>query len=221
MGRVDLVAFDCDSTLVGIEGVDELALRAGLGAQVAALTTEAMAGNINLEEVYGRRLDLIRPSSSAVAWLGQRYVETLIPGAREIVAALLGQGREVHIISGGLRPAILVLAAALGIRQADVHAVEVYFDANGDYAGFAGDSPPARSGGKAEVIRELAAGNRNVVMIGDGATDLEAATGGALVIGFGGVVARDVVRQGADLFCDEPSLWPCLDLIERLDAEYQ
>ena len=51
--RYPLVVFDCDSTLSTIEGVDELALRAGVGDEVARLTTAAMAGEVPLDQVYG------------------------------------------------------------------------------------------------------------------------------------------------------------------------
>jgi len=50
------IAFDCDSTLSTIEGIDELAALIGVGvdgAEIAALTERAMAGEIALEEVYG------------------------------------------------------------------------------------------------------------------------------------------------------------------------
>ncbi len=83
-----LVVFDCDSTLVEVEGVDELATRAGVGERVAEMTRSAMEGKIPLEEVYGHRLDIIRPSRADLDWLGRRYIATLVTGARETVAAL-------------------------------------------------------------------------------------------------------------------------------------
>jgi phosphoserine phosphatase len=43
-------------------------------------------------------------------------------------------------------------------------------------------------------------------MIGDGKTDMEAKQAGAVVIGFGGVVDRQLVREQADFYCAEPSL---------------
>lgn len=217
MARIDLVIFDCDSTLSTIEGVDELAVRSGQRERIAALTGQAMDGGIKLEEVYGQRLDLIRPDRTALEWLGRRYVETLTPGARETVSALAAAGYEIHVVSGGLRPAVVVLAADLGIPAENVHAVDVFYDAQNNYAGYDQLAPAARSGGKATIIAEIASGGRRAVMIGDGVTDLEAASVGAVVIGFGGVVAREVVRQGADYFVEGPSLWPCVDLINALD----
>src|SRR6187401_3016155 len=71
------VVFDCDSTLSTIEGIEELAR--DHRAEVEALTEEAMRGAIPLEQVYGRRLELVRPPRGRVLALGRRYIETLVP----------------------------------------------------------------------------------------------------------------------------------------------
>ena len=47
------VIFDCDSTLTGIEGIDELASHPDTRQRVADLTRSAMDGKVNLETVYG------------------------------------------------------------------------------------------------------------------------------------------------------------------------
>ena len=215
-GRIEVVAFDCDSTLSTLEGIDELARRAGAGGMIAALTAEAMDGRLDIETVYGRRINLVRPGRDDLAWLGGRYVQTLVPGAREVVAALLGEGREVHIISGGLRQPVETLAAALGLPAGCVHAVEVHLDEHGRFSGWDHDAPTARSGGKAEVLAALA-GGRPAVMVGDGITDIEAQTAGARVIGFGGVAVRAKVRDRADAWVAGPSLLPVVDQVRAWD----
>ncbi len=45
-----LICFDMDSTLIETEVIDELALRAGVGEQVKAITERAMRGN----RLYGK-----------------------------------------------------------------------------------------------------------------------------------------------------------------------
>lgn len=214
--RIEVVAFDCDSTLSTLEGIDELARRAGAGSMIAALTAEAMDGRLDLETVYAQRIKLVRPGRDDLTWLGGRYLETMVPGAREVVAALLAEGREVHIISGGLRQPVESLAAALGLPPEQVHAVTVQLDEHGRYAGWDHEAPTARSGGKAEVLTALA-GGRPAVMVGDGITDLEAQTVGARVIGFGGVVVRAKVRQRADAWVAGPSLAGVLDFVRAWD----
>ena len=215
--RIEVVAFDCDSTLSTLEGIDELARRAGVADRIAALTAAAMEGQLPVEEVYARRLDLVRPGARDLAWLGDRYCETLVPGARELVAALAAEGRDVHIVSGGVRQAVLPLAAALGLAPERVHAVAVHLDGAGRFAGWDTTAPTARSGGKADVVRTIARG-RPVVLVGDGVTDLEAQAAGARVIGFGGVAARERVRVGADAYVTDASLLPVLAIIHAWEA---
>lgn len=216
-GRIEVVVFDCDSTLSSIEGIDELARRAGAGDLIAALTNDAMDGRVPMEDVYGRRLDLVRPGAADLAWLGERYVATLVEGARETVAALAAEGREVHVVSGGVRQPVAHVAGALGLPDARVHAVAVLLDEHGRYAGWDQAAPTARSGGKAEVVGRIAAG-RPAVMVGDGVTDLEARAAGARVVGYGGVAVRPKVRDGADAWLNGPSLLPLLEVLRDWDG---
>ncbi len=113
----DAVLFDCDSTLSAIEGIDELARQAGLYDKLAPLTAAAMEGKLSLEAVYRQRLDAIRPTLAAVAALGECYIRHVVPGAGEVIAALQQSGKRVHIVSGGLRQAVLPLAAYLAWRR--------------------------------------------------------------------------------------------------------
>src|SRR5688572_30898895 len=209
--RYGSVIFDCDSTLSAIEGIDELAT--GRREEIARLTESAMRGEIPLEDVYGRRLDLVRPTRAQVEALGERYVQTLVTDARETVAALLGEGIEVRVMSGGLRQAVLALAIALGLAEQAVAAVDVYFDSNGDYAGFDSRSPLGRSGGKRTVLeRWLPELPRPVMLVGDGATDLEARPPADTFVAFAGVVERPAVIDAADEVVRTPSLAPVLVL---------
>ncbi|HEV2146979.1 MAG TPA: hypothetical protein VGR37_06235, partial [Longimicrobiaceae bacterium] len=145
------VVFDCDSTLAAIEGIDELA--GEHAAAVRALTDEAMQGLVPLEEVYGRRLELIRPSRERVDALSRAYVDALVPDARATVAALRFLGKDVRVLSGGLLPPVAALARELGIAPDAVAAVGIRFGPGGAYLDFERGSPLARSGGKEAVLR--------------------------------------------------------------------
>ncbi len=72
----------------------------------------------------------------------------------------------------------------------------------GRYAGFDTSAPTSRDGGKPEVVRRLKAerGLAPIAMIGDGATDMQAKPPADAFVGYGGVVVRAPVRDGADLF---------------------
>ncbi|RMG45838.1 MAG: haloacid dehalogenase [Acidobacteria bacterium] len=215
----ETVVFDCDSTLVAIEGIDELARRRGI--DIADDTRAAMEGRLPLEAVYRRRLERVRPSREDMDWLARRYVESLVPGAVETVLALAVLGKKVHIVSGGLEPAVRAVAERLGIDRSRVHAVAVRFGAGGEYAGYDTASPLARSGGKREVCAGIVASDGGpAALVGDGLTDVEAGEAGLFVVGFGGVVARPEVRRRADAWCPGPGLVPVLDHLLAPDERH-
>ncbi len=201
----DVICFDCDSTLSKIEGIDELAGRVGLGEAMSRLTDAAMNGEVLLEAVYEQRLSLIRPDRASIDWLADLYIEQIVDGVKDVFDTLTASKKKLHIISGGIRQAILPLASRLGLPEAQVHAVDIYFNADGSYLDYDRSSPLARSGGKAEVCRQLKS-QGSLVMIGDGKTDMEAKQAGAVVIGFGGVADRPLVRELADFYSAEPTL---------------
>ena len=202
----DIVCFDCDSTLSKIEGIDELGRRSGLFDELVALTNAAMNGELALEQVYGKRLDLIKPDKAQMDGLAELYISEMVEGVEEVFSTLLDQGKQVHIISGGIRQAILPLAEKLGLPAHPVHAVDVLFNEDGTYNDFDQQSPLAKTGGKAVICKQLVNGNKSMAMIGDGKTDLEAKNAGATVIGFGGVAERQIVVEQADVFIKETSL---------------
>ncbi len=210
----EVICFDCDSTLSKIEGIDELARWVGVGEEMAKLTNAAMNGELPLEAVYGKRLETIRPDRASIAKLADLYIQEMVEGVKEVFATLLGQGKDVHIISGGLRQAILPLAGVLGLPETQVHAVDIVFNADGSYQSYDVTSPLARSGGKAEICKQLLNGKQSLVLIGDGKTDMEAKQPGVTVIGFGGVCDRAVVREMADEFVDDVDLMAVLPLID-------
>jgi phosphoserine phosphatase len=216
MPPVRCVIFDCDSTLTRIEGIDLLA--GPIREESQRLTEQAMRGLVRLEDIYGRRLALIAPTRDQVAAVGERYLAELVPDAGAVVAALQGEGIQVRILSGGLLPAVLTLARALGVPDWLVGAVNIFFNADGSYAGFDSASPLARSGGKLEMVeRWRPALPRPVMMVGDGATDLETRPGVDRMVAFAGVVVRPAVVAGADTVITSTSLAPVLPL--ALDHE--
>jgi phosphoserine phosphatase len=218
MLRFSTVFFDCDSTLSRIEGIEEL----GAGprrADVQRLTAAAMAGEIPLEDVFARRLELLRPSAQAIERLGHRYVAERVPAVETVVATLRRAGVALRIVSGGLRPAILPLARFLGFAEDHVAAVDVRFDSAGAYAGFDEESPLARSGGKVTVIRAwhgATTGPR--LLVGDGATDAEARGAVDAFVAFAGVAERPAVVAAADHVIRGPGLEPLVDLVLGPDS---
>lgn len=208
-----LVVFDFDSTLSAIEGIDELARAAGpeVFAQVEDLTRQAMEGRIPLEDVFRRRLDMIRPSRAQIESLADHYRQTLEPDAAAVIALLRAAGWTPAVVSGGLEPAVRPAASALGIDC--VEAVPIHFHADGSYAGYDATFPAARSGGKPRILQTLREcfHPSALVMVGDGGSDLETKPVVDLFVGFGRYADRANVRAGADIFLmDLASLPPLL-----------
>ena len=193
------VILDADSTLAGIEGVDWLAALRGdeVSRRVASLTSDAMAGRIRLESVYARRLELIAPTEREIGELAGAYLDAVAPDAAEALAELRRAGVALRVASGGVRQALLPLTRALGFDDADVHAVEVRFDRDGDYDGVI-PSPLTTQAGKAQVARALAL-PRRVLAVGDGATDLAMRPEVDAFAAYVGFVRRDAVVERADV----------------------
>ncbi len=214
MSKFDIVCFDFDSTLSRIEGIDELAIKAGVGPAMIKLTNAAMEGSMSLADVYRQRLALIRPNQQMIEWLASRYIEEKVDGSYHVIRQLINLGKQVHIISGGILQALLPMALDMGIDEKRVHAVSLQFASDGAYQSYDDASPLTQNGGKAEICKSLAINSKKLVMIGDGKTDLEVANENFPVIGFGGVVKREIVLQQADYFIHDKSLFPLLELIE-------
>lgn len=192
---------DCDSTLSSIEGIDELARARGASVYepCRTMTDRAMDGSIPLDAVYGKRLELIKPTLEECVAMGGRYIEASEPGARELMRWLVESGWTPVVVSDGITQAIEPFAAFLGVDR--IEAVTLDFDDRGRYVGFDPDAnPTARPGGKIEVARRCRLPGKPVALAGDGASDLEAQGEVDLFIGYGGVVEREKVEADADAY---------------------
>ncbi|MHB8626363.1 MAG: HAD-IB family phosphatase [Aggregatilineales bacterium] len=223
----DLIFFDCDSTLSAIEGVDELARLKGKEGRVGLLTQKAMDGDLELSDVYGKRLRAIRPTRGQLAQIEQLYWDRMVADAPEVIGALHALGKQVFIISGGLAAPVRGFGRKLGVPDARIRAVELEFnELSGDwwkyYAPHAraeeayldyDDGPLTVSSGKAEIVRSLADGQwGRRLMVGDGMSDLAARSAVDLFVGFGGVARRARVEAEADVYLAAPRLAPILPL---------
>jgi len=223
----DLIFFDCDSTLSAIEGIDELARFKGKEWRVGVLTEKAMNGDLDLAEVYGKRLQAIRPTRGELKAIEERYWETLVPDAEDVLGALRLLGKQIFIVSGGLAEPVRGFGKRLGVAPENIRAVELeYNELSGDWWQYYqpqtqnrqtyldyNEGPLTVSSGKPAIIQALAAGKHGRrLMIGDGASDLAARPVVDLFVGFGGVVKREKVVNGADIFVSVNSLAPILPL---------
>lgn len=197
--RFASVVLDVDSTVSGIEGIDWLARHHGgdVAADITRLTADAMRGVIPLEDVYGRRLMLIKPSRADIDALSNAYLAAIAPDCPATIASFQRSGIRLALVSGGIKQALLPLASHLGIDASDLHAVDIEFDDAGNYAGFDASSPLTTSAGKGPVVAALGF-PRPILAAGDGHTDLAMRSAVDSFAAFTGFVSREAVVRGAD-----------------------
>ena len=197
-----ILFLDCDSTLSSIEGIDELArLRGGeIFNAVEHMTREAMDGGVPIGEIFSRRLALIRPTAEELAAIARLYMANVEPEAASSIAAARALGWTPIVLSGGFRQAIFPLASQLGISR--VEAVDIFFNPDGSYHDFDRKCPTAHAQGKNRVITAIKAESKavKVVMVGDGASDLETVPDVDLFVGFGRYAVREKVKAGAGAY---------------------
>lgn len=212
--EADCVCFDVDSTVTQEEGIDVLADLCGKGKEVAELTKQAMGGQVTFQDALAARLKLIQPTQSIIEELLRCHTTAITPGMSELMDLLRARKKKIVFVSGGFIPLIRPVAKKLGVHDKDIYAIDLYFDeSNGKFRDFDRLAPTARSGGKQKVMELLKQqGYKTIVMIGDGATDLETRPIADAVIGFGANAVREKVLQESDWF-----VYSTGELIEALN----
>lgn len=198
----DAVCFDVDSTVITNEGIDDLAEFCGVGDQVREMTSNAMGGGVTFRKALQDRLNLIRPSQSQIKDFQANNPPSLSPRILDLVSLLHSKGIPVFLISGGFHEFIDPVADTLNITRDRVFANRLYFHLDGSYGSFDTNQLTSESGGKGRVIQSLKDkhGFRKLVMIGDGATDLEASPPADAFVGYGGNRERPKVKENASWF---------------------
>jgi phosphoserine phosphatase len=193
---------DVDSTLIQEEVINLLAREAGVEERVAAVTEQAMAGEIDFEQSLRERVSLLKGLDQLAI---TRVFEsiTLTSGARTFIRTLKRLGMVTAIVSAGFTRFTDVLAADLGIDHSLSNTLEME---NGVLTGqLAGEIVDAAR--KASFLREIAAEAgiplSQVVAVGDGANDLDMLATAGLGIAFN---AKPLVRERADTAISVPYL---------------
>ena len=220
-----LVVLDGDSTLIAGEIIDELARVAGVEDRVAAITAQAMAGELDFTESLRERVALLA-GIEVSQLLDVAKSVALTPGAQEMIDVLKRLGFKVGVISGGFTFFTNYLKELLQLDYAYGNTLETR---DGRLTG-AVIPPILDAQGKADRVREIAAQERmplsQIVGVGDGANDIPMLQTVGLGVAF---CAKEATRMAADGAIHQNSLSGLLyllgvsqrDLSERLRSDAQ
>lgn len=179
-----LICFDMDSTLIETEVIDELAMRAGVGDEVKAITESAMRGEIDFCESFRRRVAMLKGLDVSV----MRDIAENLPiteGLDRLMSVLKRAGYKTAILSGGFTYFGEYLKQRFGFDY--VYANELEIGNDGKLTGnYVGDIVDGKR--KAELLRLIAqVENVNIaqtIAVGDGANDLPMIATAGLGIAF-------------------------------------
>ncbi|MDD6891357.1 MAG: phosphoserine phosphatase SerB [Bacteroidales bacterium] len=178
-----LICFDMDSTLIETEVIDELAIRAGVGDQVKAITERAMRGEIDFKESFTERVALLKGLDVSV----MKDIAEHLPiteGVERLMYVLKKYGYKIAILSGGFTYFGNYLKQKFGIDYVYANNLEVE---DGKLTGrYTGDIVDGRR--KAELLQLLAQVENvdiaQTIAVGDGANDLPMLSVAGLGIAF-------------------------------------
>ena len=209
LGDVRLVAMDMDSTLVTIESIDEMGDLLGIRDKVAAVTAQAMRGEIDYPESLRRRVALL-------AGLEEQSLERiceermqLSPGAETLVRRCREAGIRTLLVSGGFSFFTAWLRDRLGIDAMLANELEI------DRGRLTGRLVGGIIDGAAKAIRvhaEIAAldtTSDRVVAIGDGANDIPMMAAAGVSVAYR---AKPIAREHATHTLDYSGLDGVLNL---------
>ena len=171
--RKRLLLSDMDSTMIGQECIDELADHMGMKRQVAALTEQAMRGEIEFEQALRQRVKLLKglPATAIDDVIENRI--RLTPGARTLIATMRRGGAYTCLVTGGFSLFTKRIAGMIGFDENRANRLLV--DDQGRLTGEVAEPIFGRDAKLATLV-ELTARLRltaeQTLVAGDGANDI-------------------------------------------------
>tara|TARA_R110002153_G_scaffold49905_5_gene140608 strand:- start:595 stop:1554 length:960 start_codon:yes stop_codon:yes gene_type:complete len=190
-----LLVMDMDSTLIDIECIDEIAKLAGVGEQVAAVTEQAMRGEIAFNDSLNHRVACL--DGVPEQQLQQiRDSLPIMPGVQLLIAILKQHNWKLAIASGGFTYFANHLKARLDLDEAVSNTLVIEQGIlTGEVSG-----EIVNADVKARTVKALAerwgVPSVQTVAMGDGANDLVMMAESALGVACHG---KPVVNEKADV----------------------
>lgn len=210
-----LILMDVDSTLIRHEVIDEIARLAGVEDEVAKITAQAMAGQIDFKTALRHRVALLAGLDAARLQEVADRLE-LTPGVETLLGVLKKLGYKTAIVSGGFTFFTDRLKEHLGLDYAYANTLEIK---DGKLTGRV-VGPIVDANVKRQCLLDIAE-HENIELaqtlaVGDGANDLLMLEAAGLGVAFN---AKPVVREAADLSISQPNLDVLLYLIGIRERE--
>ena len=204
-----LLVMDMDSTLITIETIDELADLVGKKAEVAAVTAQAMRGEIEYDESLRRRVAVLEglPESA----LDRLYTERvkLSPGAERLIEGVKRAGLKILLVSGGFTHVTDKLKVRLGLDYVRANTLEVRDGKfTGELVGRIVNADVKREA-LVEARDRIGATKEQIIAMGDGANDLKFMGEAGVSVAYH---AKPVVREKATHCFDHVGLDGLLSL---------
>ena len=214
MCLIKLVVFDLDNVIIDGEGIDEIGKLVNVEDQIAAITEQAMQGELNFETSIKQRVGLLE--GAAVDDIKKLADEMpLMAGAEETVKSLKENGFDVIIISGSFDIIANTIKQKLPVDEIFTNSL-VSKDGvlTGEVTG------PLVSGNKLDVLKEYIADAGytldECISVGDGANDISMIESAKYGIAFN---AKPALKENADIIVETRNLTDVLDVILNLNSK--
>ncbi|MDO5827040.1 MAG: phosphoserine phosphatase SerB [Methanobrevibacter sp.] len=211
---IKLVVFDLDNVIIDGEGIDEIGKLVNVEDQIAAITEQAMQGELNFETSIKQRVGLLE--GAAVDDIKKLADEMpLMAGAEETVKSLKENGFDVIIISGSFDIIANTIKQKLPVDEIFTNSL-VSKDGvlTGEVTG------PLVSGTKLDILKEYIADAgytlEECISVGDGANDISMIESAKYGIAFN---AKPALKENADIIVETRNLTDVLDVILNLNSK--
>ena len=211
---IKLVVFDLDNVIIDGEGIDEIGKLVNVEDQIAAITEQAMQGELNFETSIKQRVGLLE--GAAVDDIKKLADEMpLMAGAEETVKSLKENGFDVVIISGSFDIIANTIKQKLPVDEIFTNSL-VSKDGvlTGEVTG------PLVSGTKLDILKEYIADAgytlEECISVGDGANDISMIESAKYGIAFN---AKPTLKENADIIVETRNLTDVLDVILNLNSK--